>query len=70
MEISIKELADKIAKFVGFEGDIRWDATKPDGQPRRRLDVSRAEAEFGFRAITSFDKGLKKTIDWFLALKK
>ena len=49
-----------------FGGEIRWDTTKPDGQPRRCLDVSLAEKEFGFKAKTSFDEGLKKTIDWYL----
>jgi len=64
-EISIKDLTEKIASIVGYDGDIRWDHTKPDGQPRRMLDTSRAEKEFGFRAKTSFKKGLKKTIEWY-----
>jgi GDP-L-fucose synthase len=63
-EIGIKDLAEKIAKLVGFEGSIRWDTTKPNGQPRRRLDVSRARERFGFRATTSFDEGLAKTYEW------
>ncbi|MFO7323999.1 MAG: GDP-L-fucose synthase [Chloroflexota bacterium] len=67
MEISIRELAEKIAALVGFEGELRWDTTKPNGQPRRCLDVSRAEREFGFRARTSFDEGLKDTIAWYRA---
>jgi GDP-L-fucose synthase len=66
-EITIKELAEKIAAFTGFEGEIRWDSSKPDGQPRRCLDVSRAKKYFGFEAKTSFDKGLKATIDWYKA---
>lgn len=65
MEISIKELAEKISKIVGYRGEIYWDASKPDGQLRRRLDITKAELEFGFRGKTSFDEGLKKTINWF-----
>lgn len=64
-EISIKDLAEKIAGFTGFSGRIVWDTTKPNGQPRRCLDVSRAEHLFGFRAQTSFDVGLKQTIEWY-----
>jgi GDP-L-fucose synthase len=64
-EITIKELAEKIAKLTGFAGEIRWDASKPDGQPRRRLDVSRAKEYFGFEATTSFDEGLRATISWY-----
>jgi GDP-L-fucose synthase len=67
MEISIRDLAQKIAELVGFRGRIEWDTAQPPGQPRRRLDVSRAEKEFGFRAKTSFDEGLRKTIVWYLA---
>lgn len=64
-EISIRDLATLIAKVTGFTGSIEWDATKPDGQPRRSLDTSRAERLFGFRATTSFDEGLKKTVEWY-----
>ena len=64
MEISIKDLAYKIADIVGFKGKIVFDKTKPDGQPRRSLDVSRA-LQFGFKAKTPFDVGLKRTIEWF-----
>lgn len=64
-EISIKDLVHKIAKLTGFTGEIRWDASKPDGQPRRMLDVSKAKKYFGFEAKTSFDEGLKATIDWY-----
>ena len=64
-EISIKELVGLIVKLTGFKGKIVWDATKPDGQPRRMLDTTKAENEFGFKARTSFDEGLKKTIDWY-----
>jgi GDP-L-fucose synthase len=66
MEISIKDLAELICKLMDFKGEIRWDTSKPDGQPRRRLDVSRAQKEFGFTAKTSFEQGLKKTIEWYL----
>jgi len=65
-EITIKDLVHLIAKFLAFKGDIIWDSSKPDGQPRRMLDVSRAEKEFGFRAKTPFEEGLKRTIDWYL----
>ena len=64
-EISIKELVQKIAMLTGFKGEIRWDSSKPDGQPRRRLDVTKARDYFGFEAKTSFDEGLKATIDWY-----
>jgi GDP-L-fucose synthase len=64
-EISIKDLAELVAGMMGFEGEIRWDVSKPNGQPRRCLDVSRAEKAFGFRARTDFHAGLDKTIRWF-----
>ena len=64
-EISIKDLVHLIAKLTGFEGEIIWDATKPDGQPRRCLDTSKAEREFGFKARTGFEEGLRKTVDWY-----
>jgi GDP-L-fucose synthase len=64
-EITIKDLVEKIAKLTGFTGEIRWDSTKPDGQPRRCLDVSRAKERFGFEAKTTFDEGLKATIEWY-----
>ncbi len=65
-EISIRDLAERIAQLTGFTGHIIWDTSKPNGQPRRSLDVSRAETLFGFRATTSFDFGLKNTIDWYV----
>lgn len=65
MEISIKDLTDLIARLTGFTGQIRWDPSKPDGQPRRMLDTSRAEKAFGFRAKTNFEDGLRRTIEWF-----
>lgn len=69
MEISIKDLVEIISKLMDFHGEIRWDASKPDGQPRRLLDVSKAEKEFGFKAKTSFDEGLKKTIEWYMHIQ-
>ncbi|MBA7627324.1 GDP-L-fucose synthase [subsurface metagenome] len=68
-EISIKELVKLIAKLSGFQGRIIWDKTKPNGQPRRRLDIAKAEKEFGFRAKTSLEEGLKKTIEWYRQVK-
>jgi len=65
MEISIKDLAELIARLTGFEGEIIWDTSKPNGQPRRGLDVSRAKEYFGFEAKMSFDEGLRRTIEWF-----
>jgi GDP-L-fucose synthase len=69
-EISIKELVELIAKLTCFRGDIIWDNSKPDGQPRRMLDTSKAEKEFGFKARTSLEEGLKKTIEWYLSTRK
>jgi GDP-L-fucose synthase len=66
-EIPIKTLAELIARLSGFKGRLRWDATKPDGQPRRCLDTSRATREFGFKASTPFEKGLTATIEWYRA---
>jgi len=64
-EISIKDLVELICKLMDFEGDIHWDADKPNGQPRRCLDTERAAQEFGFRAQVNFEDGLKRTIDWY-----
>lgn len=64
-EITIKDLAKKLVKLINFKGKIVWDKTKPNGQPRRCLDVSRAKKEFGFMAKTKFDEGLKKTVRWY-----
>ncbi len=69
-EITIRELVGKIYSIMDFKGEIKWDATKPDGQPRRCLDTSRAEKEFGFKAKTDFDTGLRKTIGWYLKNKQ
>ena len=65
MEISIKDLVHTIKRMTGFTGEIVWDTTKPNGQPRRGLDTSRAEKYFGFRAKTSFEEGLRRTIEWY-----
>jgi GDP-L-fucose synthase len=67
MEISIRDLVELIAELTEFAGEIVWDASKPDGQPRRGLDVSRAERYFGFRASTDFREGLRRTIAWYRA---
>jgi GDP-L-fucose synthase len=64
-EITIRELTGMVAKIAGFEGEIIWDASKPDGQPRRCLDVSRAAEAIGFRAQTTLEDGLRKTVEWF-----
>jgi GDP-L-fucose synthase len=64
-EISIIDLAEKIAELVGFKGRLVWDNSKPNGQPRRALDTSRAEQLFGFRAKTTLAAGLQRTIDWY-----
>ena len=64
-EISIRDLTELIVELTGFKGKITWDATKPDGQPRRMLDTTRARNEFGFQAKTGFREGLQKTIEWY-----
>jgi GDP-L-fucose synthase len=65
LELSIKELVELIADLTGFQGQLVWDTTKPDGQPRRSLDTTRAEQAFGFRARTNVREGLKRTIAWY-----
>lgn len=69
-EIKIKDLIKTICELMKFKGEIRWDQAKPDGQPRRMLDATLAKKEFGFKATTDFEKGLKKTIDWYLKADK
>ncbi len=64
-EITIRDLVETIVRLTRFEGEVHWDATKPDGQPRRALDTSRARDEFGFEARTTFEDGLRATIDWY-----
>ena len=66
-EISIRDLADMIARLTGFEGKFDWNASRPNGQPRRSLDTSKAEARFGFKAHTRLEDGLRQTIDWYRA---
>ena len=66
-EITIRELVERIVHLTGFRGEIKWDATKPDGQPRRALDTSRARELFGFDAATPFEDGLRRTIAWYEA---
>ena len=68
-EVVIKDLVETIARLTGFNGEIRWRSDRPDGQPRRQLDTSRAYEKFGFRSHTSLEEGLKRTIDWFQAPK-
>ncbi len=65
-EIRIRELVDMIKKMVGYEGEVEWDSSRPDGQPRRKLDVSRAREEFGFESEISLGEGLRDTIDWYM----
>jgi GDP-L-fucose synthase len=69
-EISIKDLTEKICKLMDYRGELRWDFSKPDGQPRKQLDVNRAANEFGFRAKFDLETGLKKTIDWWMSVGK
>ncbi len=65
-EIAIRDLAELIAKLTGFEGDLTWDTSQPDGQPRRRVDASRAAGAFGFSPTISLEEGLRRTIEWYL----
>lgn len=67
MEISIKDLVTLLCELMGFSGEVRWDTTKPDGQPRRCLDTTRAKERFGFQAKTPFREGLRETIEWYRA---
>ncbi|MBK8267985.1 MAG: GDP-L-fucose synthase [Planctomycetes bacterium] len=69
-EITIRDLAEKIRTLVGYEGKIAWDTTKPDGQPRRKLETSRAAAHFGWWSETELDDGLRRTIEWYLSKKR
>ena len=68
-EITIRDLVDLIANITGFRGQVRWDTSKPDGQPRRALDTSRARERFGFVAKTSFEEGLRATIRWYEGIR-
>lgn len=69
-EISIRELVSIVARLTRFEGQVSWDPTYPDGQPRRKLNVDRARREFGFQAEVGFDEGLKRTVDWYEASRR
>ena len=69
-ELAIRDLVTTVVDLVGFEGEVRWDTTKPDGQPRRGVDGTRARELFGFEAATPFDEGLRRTIDWYLANRR
>jgi len=66
-ELLVRDLVGIVVDLVGYEGEVRWDTTKPDGQPRRGVDGSRAQAAFGFTAHTTFEEGLRLTLDWYLA---
>src|SRR5262249_11849744 len=66
-EISIRDLARLVADVCGYSGEIRWDTTRPNGQPRRKLDTSRAEAGFGFRARVPLREGIERTVAWYRA---
>lgn len=66
-EISIRDLAELVARHVGYVGEIEWDATKPNGQPRRKLDTSRAKERFGFEAQVPFEEGIQRTVEWWEA---
>jgi len=69
-EITIRELVQLIAKLSGYRGEIRWDASKPDGQPRRALDTTKARERFGFISRTSFEDGLRETLNWYLQTRR
>jgi GDP-L-fucose synthase len=69
-EITIKALTEMVARLAGYKGRIVWDASKPNGQPRRCLDTTRAAQEFGWRAKTDFETGLRRTIEWYRANRR
>jgi len=69
-EITIRELVERIVEFTRYKGELRWDATKPDGQPRRALDTARAREHFGFVAKTSFEDGLRRMIEWYESVRR
>lgn len=69
-EISIRSLVHQISELCGFSGQVLWDTSKPNGQPRRKLDTSRAEREFGFMSSTPFEEGLRRTVQWYIDLKR
>ena len=65
-EITIRETAETIARVTGYTGELKWDSTKPDGQPRRRIDAHRAEELLGWKATMEFSEGLARTVQWYL----
>ena len=69
-EVSIRELVGVISQLTGFAGEIRWDASFPDGQPRRKLNVDRARKAFGFTAEVTLEDGLRRTVEWFEAYRR
>ncbi len=69
-EISVRQLVETIARLTEFSGEILWDTSRPNGQPRRKLDTSRATEEFGFRSHTAFEEGLRRTIEWYRGTRK
>ncbi|MBI1884955.1 MAG: GDP-L-fucose synthase [Chloroflexi bacterium] len=69
-EVTVRQLAETIARFTGFRGRIEWDASKPDGQPRRSIDTTRAQFELGFKTKTPLEEGLRKTIEWYLGQRE
>ena len=69
-EIAIKDLAEKIVALTGFEGELQWDTTRPNGQPRRALDTSRAVERFGFRAQVKLEQGLRRTVEWYVETRR
>jgi GDP-L-fucose synthase len=69
-EITVRELVELVARVAGFQGSVRWDKTKPDGQPRRSLDTNRATERFGFTARTSFEDGLQRTVAWYESMRR
>ena len=64
-EITIRDLVELIVRLTGFQGSVRWNSSKPDGQPRRALDTSRARDAFGFEARTDFEEGIRATVEWY-----
>ena len=69
-EIRIRELVEMVARLTGYQGELVWDTSKPNGQPRRALDVRRAQEYFGFRADMPFEEGLRRTIEWYKEFRR
>jgi len=68
-EISIKDLIELIVELTGFNGEVKWDTSKPNGKPRRKLDTTKAKKEFGFKAKVDFEEGLRQIIEWFRSVR-